>query len=59
METRKTESREHIFKCVKIFVFIFKNQAMKKYYCKTGNKFLIFINLITRWKRVTIFMFRL
>jgi hypothetical protein len=38
METLKTESQEHIFKCVMIFVFIFKSQAIKKYYFKTGNK---------------------
>jgi len=59
METGETESQEHIFKCVMIFVFIFKNQALKKYYCKIVNMSLIFINLITRWKRVAIFMLRL
>jgi hypothetical protein len=42
-----------------IFVFIFKKQVMKKYYCKTGNKPLIFINLATTWKRVAFFMLKL
>lgn len=56
METGKTESQEHIFKCVMIFVFIFKNQALKKYYCKIVNNSLIFISRVIRWKRVAIFM---
>jgi len=44
METGRTESQEHIFKYVMIFVFIFKKQAMKNYFCKTGSNSLIFIN---------------
>jgi hypothetical protein len=59
METGKTESQEHILKCAMVVVFIFKNEAMKKYYCETGNKSLIAVNLVTRRKTVAIFRLRL